>query len=87
MRKVSNFTDYFVIASGSSDRQVKAIADGIEEALEKKGFPVRHKEGYKEANWVLIDSANVIAHIFHQETRDYYSLERLWAGAKKVKIK
>ena len=87
MRKVCNFTDYFVIASGSSDRQVKTIADGIEESLKKNGLFVRNKEGYKEGSWVVIDSANVIAHIFHQETRKVYSLESLWAKAKKVKIK
>lgn len=87
MRKAANFTDYFVIASGSSDRQVKAIADAIDDVLRKEGFSVRHKEGYKEAVWALIDSGNVIAHIFYKETREFYSLENLWADAPRIKIR
>jgi len=87
MRKACNFTDYFVIASAASDRKVKAVSDGIEEALSKKGFSVRRKEGYKEAAWVLVDSGDVIAHIFYEETREFYCLERLWADAPRVKIK
>ncbi len=87
MRKVSNFTDYFVIASGSSDRQVKAIADGIEEALNKKGLSVWHKDGYKEATWIVIDCGNVIAHIFYTQTREFYLLERLWNDAPRVALK
>lgn len=86
MRKVSNFAEFFVIASAASDRKVKAIADGIEEALEKKGLHLRGKEGYKEAAWILIDAGAVVAHVFYQQARDFYALERLWADAKRVKI-
>ena len=87
MRKVSNFTDYFVIASGGSDRQVRAISQGIEEALEKKGLSVRHKEGYKEAAWLLLDCRDVVAHIFYHQMREFYLLERLWSDAPRVRVK
>ena len=81
MKEVSNFTDFFVIASGSSQRQVQAIADSIEEELSKKKIPVWHLEGYREAQWVVVDYGDVIAHIFLEEKRSFYRLERLWGGA------
>lgn len=87
MRKVCNFTDYFVIAGGGSDRKVKAIADGIEDALNTKHIRVQHKEGYREASWIVLDCANVVAHIFYNQTRDFYLLERLWSDAPRVKVK
>lgn len=86
MRKVSTFCDYFVIASGGSDRKVKAIADGIEEALNKSGFSVHHKEGYEGASWILLDCDNVVAHIFYEQAREFYLLERLWSDAARVKV-
>jgi len=87
MRKVSNFTDYFVIASGGSDRKVKAIADGIEEALINKGLSLWHKDGYKEASWIVFDCSDVIAHIFYTQTREFYLLERLWNDAPRIPVK
>ena len=81
MKEASNFTDFFVIASGTSQRQVQAIADGIEEELSKKGISLWHLEGYREAQWIVIDYGDVIAHIFLQEKRDFYRLERLWGEA------
>jgi ribosome-associated protein len=86
MRKVCNFTDYFVIASGGSDRKVKAIADGIEGALRRKKLSVQHREGYKEASWIVLDCSSVMAHIFHSRVREFYLLERLWSDAAAVKI-
>jgi len=81
MKELSNFTDFFVIASGTSQRQIQAIADGIKEELSKKGISPWHLEGYREGQWIVIDSGDVIAHIFLQEKRDFYRLERLWGEA------
>ncbi len=81
MRKVSSVCDYFVIASGSSTTQVRAIADHIADMLEEKKARVRHIEGMREASWILLDCGNVVAHIFLEETRRFYDLERLWGGA------
>ena len=86
MRKVATFCDYFVIASGTSSRQVNAIAHGIEEALiDKKIKPLSKIPSNDESGWVALDFVSVIAHIFYKPMRDLYSLERLWADAKKVK--
>ena len=84
MRKVANFCDYFVICSGTSERQVKAIADGIEDGLDGLNSPVRFKQGGSDARWVLLDLGNVVAHIFERETREFYGLEYLWQDAKKL---
>ena len=81
MKRSSNFTDFFVISSGSSQRQVQAIADGIQEELLKKKIPFWHEEGYREAAWIVLDYGDVIAHIFFQEKREFYRLECLWADA------
>jgi len=86
MRKVTNFCDYFVIAGGSSTRKVKAIVEGIEEGLSKKGEKIYSREGVSESLWVLLDCADVIVHIFYSPLREYYALERLWADALRVKI-
>ncbi len=85
MRKVANFCDFFVLSTGSSSRQVRAIADGIQEKLKDLGIKVRFKQGYKEGRWVLVDLGNVVAHVFDQETREFYGLDYLWQEAKKVK--
>ena len=81
MKEMSNFTDFFVIASGTSQRQVQAIADGIEEMLSKKKISLWHLEGYREAQWIVMDYGDAIAHLFLQEKRDFYRLERLWGEA------
>ncbi len=81
MKQISNFTDFFVIASGTSKPQVQAIADGIEEELSKKKISLWHLEGYREAQWIVMDYGDVVAHLFVQEKRDFYRLERLWGGA------
>ena len=86
MRAVSNITDYFVIASAPSTRRVHTISEGIEEALYKKGVRYVHIEGKKEALWVLIDYGDVIVHIFYNETRAFYDLERLWHDAPKERF-
>jgi len=87
MEKESNaFTDYFLICSGVNPRQVQAIADEVEERLEKSGQRVTHKEGYNQAEWILADYGDFLVHIFSEKARSYYDLERLWRNAKAVAI-
>ena len=74
--------DYFVICSANTATQVRAIADNIEEKMEEAGISFLHKEGYCEGEWILLDYGDTVAHIFQQEAREYYALERLWGDAK-----
>ncbi|MBI3314887.1 MAG: ribosome silencing factor [Candidatus Omnitrophica bacterium] len=91
MRRVVNFCDYFVIATGASDRQVKAIAEGINEGLNKlavRAHLVRNAEGFvSQGAWVLLDMGDVVAHVFEPDTREFYSLEHLWQDAPRVEYK
>jgi ribosome-associated protein len=82
----TSVADYFLICSGSSDRQVKAITDAIEEQLVESGEKPLAIEGYQEASWVLIDCADLVIHVFDEETRRFYDLERLWSQAAHVHI-
>jgi len=82
-----DYTDYVVVMSGRSDRQVAAIARGIEEDLRRKyGAKCSGVEGLPQANWVLLDFGDVVVHIFHQDTRGYYDLEGLWLDAERVEF-
>ena len=81
LRGISAFTDHFLIVSAATDRQVRAIADRIDEALGEAQVPLRHREGYPQGKWILLDYHQVIIHIFTDLTRQYYDLERLWADA------
>jgi ribosome-associated protein len=81
MKRVSSVCDYFVIASGSSTTQVRAIADHISRKLRENGERLRHIEGEREASWILMDFGDVVAHVFLEETRRFYDLERLWGDA------
>ena len=81
MRELSPSTDYFVVCSANTATQVRAIADNIEEKMDEAGIHFNHKEGYREGEWVLLDYGDVVAHIFRQEAREYYALERLWGEA------
>jgi ribosome-associated protein len=87
LRDIASFTEYFVIASGTNQRQVQAIADEINEQLKKQlgSRPVRI-EGYNSAEWVLLDYGDFIVHIFNGEARDFYDLARLWRDARKVEL-
>jgi ribosome-associated protein len=78
------FTDYFVVCSGTNPRQIQAIADEVEERLEKTGLRVTHIEGYKQAEWILLDYVDFVVHIFSEKARRYYELERLWKSARKL---
>jgi ribosome-associated protein len=78
------FTDYFVVCSGTNPRQVQAIADAVEERIEALGLRVTHLEGYKQAEWVLLDYVDFVVHIFSEKARQFYDLERLWKSAKRI---
>jgi ribosome-associated protein len=86
LRTLTSVCDYFVIASGSSETQVKAIADQVVDGLSRKGEKPWHVEGYQALKWVLLDYVDVVVHVFHQETRTLYQLERLWADAAKENL-
>lgn len=83
---VSLLADYFVIMQANSERQVKAIADEIEEKVAAAGVQVRDIEGKSAANWVLLDFGDVVVHVFRTETRQFYNLEKLWAEAPLVDV-
>ena len=78
IRKLSSIADYFVVASGTSDRHVRAIADNVVDSLRAKKVKCYHEEGLQESRWVLLDFSDVMVHIFHPETRKFYNIERLW---------
>jgi ribosome-associated protein len=78
------FTDYFVMCSGTNSRQIQAIADAVDERLEALGLRVTHSEGYKQAEWVLLDYVDFVVHIFSEKARQFYDLERLWKSAKRL---
>ncbi len=86
LKGISTVADFFVICSGNSDVQVKAIADAIVEGLKGKGMIAWHTEGYGARRWVLIDFVDVVAHVFHKDAREYYKLESLWSDAKRIGV-
>jgi ribosome-associated protein len=84
LEKVSDFTDYFLICSGTSERQVQAIADSVQERMREERVRPLHVEGYSRGQWVLLDYGDFVVHIFQEEPRRFYSLERLWGDAPDV---
>ena len=82
LRKLSSICDFFVICSASVEIHAKAIADGILENLDKKGIRAWHHEGYQACRWILLDYVDVVVHIFLNEVREFYQLEKLWGDAK-----
>ncbi len=78
--------DFFLICSGASEPQVKAIAEAVEEKLRECGAKVWHVEGREYRRWVLLDFVDVVVHVFHEQTRAYYLLERLWGDARRVDL-
>lgn len=86
IQNVTSLGDYFLIASGSSTTQVKALAGELEGRLSEQGLEPRRVEGESSAMWVLLDYNDVIIHIFYHETREFYCLERLWADAPKLDV-
>lgn len=86
LQDIASFTDYFVITSGANERQVQAIADGVSDTLKKVGSPAARVEGYKTAEWILLDYGDFIVHVFEQKARSFYDLERLWRESKRVEL-
>ena len=78
--------DYFIIATGSSTTQIKALADRVDEMLSKKGIEPYHREGFSSGTWILLDYNSVVIHIFHPETRDFYNLEKLWNDGEIISL-
>jgi ribosome-associated protein len=83
---VMPLTDIFLLASGRTERQVSAIADGIEEKMLENGYKLLHREGKTTGRWILLDFGDVICHVMHEEDRMYYSLERLYSDQPVVKL-
>jgi ribosome-associated protein len=86
LREVANFTDYFLITSGTNPRQVQAIADEVVERLKKQGTRAARIEGYQTAEWILVDYGDFVLHIFEDKARRFYDLERLWRDAVRVPL-
>lgn len=83
---ISSLADYMLIATGTSSTHVKAIADEVEYQLDEAGISVSHIEGYRSNSWILLDYVDVIVHIFSDEAREFYDLERLWQDGKEIDI-
>ena len=86
LRNTHAFTDFFLLCSGQNTRQVQAIADSVEEALRAVKIKPANVEGYKRAEWILMDYFTFIVHVFTPLTRDFYSLERLWGDAVRIEV-
>jgi ribosome-associated protein len=86
LRDLEGVCDYFLICSGSSEVQVKAVAEAIEDALRARGVRAWHVEGMEGRRWVLLDYVEVVVHVFHEKTREYYMLDRLWGDARSVDL-
>ncbi len=82
IHEVSVIADYFVIASGGNQNQLKAMADAVEEALYKAGFKLSHSEGFRSKTWILLDFGDIIVHLFGKEEREFYNIERIWGDAR-----
>lgn len=84
--EISIIADYFIIAGGNNENQVKAMADNVEEELHKTGINPNNIEGYTAANWILMDFGDIIVHVFNEDDRLFYDLERIWRDGKTVSI-
>jgi ribosome-associated protein len=86
LREVTSFADFFILCSGSNPRQIQAIADEVQRQLGEQGEYPNSLEGYDNAEWVLIDYGDYLVHVFSEQARGYYDLERLWRHAKQVDV-
>ena len=84
IEKISTLADYFIIASGTNRNQVQAMCDEVDERLGKAGFEPKHIEGYNSANWILLDYGDIVIHLFDEENRLFYDLERIWRDGIKI---
>ena len=82
--EISPIADYFIIANGTNESQVRALVDNVEETLGKAGYEVKQREGYGLGSWVLLDFGDIIVHVFDRENRVFYDLERIWRDGKQV---
>jgi len=86
LREIASFTDFFFITSGANERQVQAISDEVYDTLKKAGSTAARVEGYKTAEWILLDYGDFVVHVFEQKARNFYDLERLWRESKRVEL-
>jgi len=84
--QLTTLADYFVICSATSSTQIKALSDACEKVMDEAGEPAHHVEGHRGGTWVLLDFSNVVVHVFTDEARKFYDLERLWGDAEQVDI-
>lgn len=84
--KLTSLCDYFVICTGTSSTHIKTLTDEIDKQLSEAGEPPLRREGHRSGNWVLIDFGCVVAHVFTEEARDFYNLERLWSDAEEINL-
>jgi ribosome-associated protein len=86
LRGLTSMADYFVICSADSDTHARAVGDAVDEGMDSLGDRAWHKEGYRDGNWVLLDFVDIVVHVFHRETRQFYNLEKLWGDAPSEQI-
>ncbi|HZF66896.1 MAG TPA: ribosome silencing factor [Gemmatirosa sp.] len=86
LKGVTDMTDFFIIASGSSDTHVRAVAEHVMMEMKKAGLPVHHAEGLEQGRWALLDYVDFVVHVFHPTLRQFYQLERLWGDAREVPL-
>jgi len=86
LRTLTSAVDFFVLCSADSDTQVRAVADAVRQGAEEIGSSLWHDEGYQASSWIILDFVDVVAHVFHRDTRRYYNLERLWGDAPRIEI-
>ena len=86
LRGVTDMTDFFIVASGTSDTAVRSIGQHLIEDMKKEGSPAHHIEGLEKGRWVLLDFVDFVVHVFHPTLRNFYQLERLWADAEQIPV-
>jgi ribosome-associated protein len=86
LRGVSDMTDFFIVASGTSDTHVRSVGQHVIEEMKKEGSPVYHVEGLEKGRWVLLDYVDFVVHVFHPTLRNFYQLERLWSDAEVIPV-
>ena len=86
MRKLSNITDFFIIATASSTRRAQSVTDNIQQGLHKARESISSIEGYQDANWILVDAYDVVLHVFNSGLREFYNLEGLWGDAPRLRL-
>ena len=84
--EISVLADYFIIANGTNENQVKAMVQNVEDKLAENGYEAKQREGYGLGNWVLLDFGNIIVHVFDKENRLFYDLERIWRDGKTIEV-